>query len=363
MSKAVRTSRRSSGAFTLVELMVVIGIIAVLISVLIPVIASVRIRAYDADTKNWVQQIAGAIERYQQDYRAYPGPIPDSLITNPSADGSDFGGPGGSFGVQLSTGVTGFDTNAGNLLTNLTGSENLVLGLLGGLRATGTAGALNLVYDPAIVGLGPMSLNAANPKRGTAYLDVTKDLSWRQGNNGKTGAFADGTGPANDTLIPEFVDRYPGAEMPILYLRAKRGVQTITSPPALTQTRNSVITNLPNANAANPRVGTYDLAQIIGYTSSKIGEGKRIKGGEYVNVGTLTFPDHPHGLQTVNPTRSMDPSAGANYQYPFDAFPYFQSPQMPNTARNKDSFILISAGADRVYGTRDDIVSFGAVGE
>jgi glucose-1-phosphate adenylyltransferase len=49
--------------------------------------------------------------------------------------------------------------------------------------------------------------------------------------------------------------------------------------------------------------------------------------------------------------------------YPFDGYAYLESPQMPNNARNKDSFILISAGPDRTYGTRDDIVNFGSVGE
>jgi len=67
-----------------------------------------------------------------------------------------------------------------------------------------------------------------------------------------------------------------------------------------------------------------------------------------------------HGLTKVDPTRVLDKS-GANYEYPYDAFPYFQNPSTPNTPRQKDSYILISAGADRVYGTSDDICNFGDV--
>jgi hypothetical protein len=50
-----------------------------------------------------------------------------------------------------------------------------------------------------------------------------------------------------------------------------------------------------------------------------------------------------------------------NFQYPYDTYPYFTNPSIPNTARSKDGYILISAGADRVYGTNDDICSFGSV--
>ena len=65
--------------------------------------------------------------------------------------------------------------------------------------------------------------------------------------------------------------------------------------------------------------------------------------------------------------------AGTNYTYPYDAFPYFQNRAIPPTStnaadrnrtgtpRNKDKYILISAGSDRVYGTPDDITNFGSV--
>ncbi len=345
MSKSVQ-QRRTQRGFTLVELMVVVGIIAVLISVLIPVISRVRIRAYDADTRNWIQQLSAAVERYQSDYRAYPGPLADSQIAAAPFATAPF------TAFNCTSAATGFATNLVN--TQITGAENLTLGLLGGLTVTGTAPNYTLTYDPSTVGLGPMSLNPANPKRGTVYLDAMH-LSWRTENDVKTGAFKDGTGGANDTIIPEFVDKYPGAEMPILYLRAKRGVQPVANGTAQT---NSVITT---GTAPTARVGTYDLAQVIGYTDTPIGEGKTVKAGDY--AGGTSYPNH--GLRTVTPNSSTNnpPPPPRTYIYPFDAFAYLESPQMPNTARNKDSYILISAGADRTYGTRDDIVSFGTVGE
>jgi hypothetical protein len=38
-----------------------------------------------------------------------------------------------------------------------------------------------------------------------------------------------------------------------------------------------------------------------------------------------------------------------------------QNPQIPFTPRQKDGYILVAAGSDRMYGTNDDIVSFGSV--
>jgi type II secretory pathway pseudopilin PulG len=117
-------------AFTTIELLVVIGIIVALIGILIPVVGKVRESAKATDTAAWVQQLGGAIEAYHSDFRAYPGPLHNDKIRSPAA----------SQDVVITT-VTGFapaTANGGNV-DKITMSENLVLGLAGGLKPN-TAG-------------------------------------------------------------------------------------------------------------------------------------------------------------------------------------------------------------------------------
>ncbi len=366
------------GAFTIVELLVVILIIAVLMSILVPVIGKARRAAYAASTKNFLSQLSSAIERYQNDFRAYPGPISNGATYN-----SNFTTPTVATAPVSGPAITGYDETIDSKY--ITGPENLVLGLLGGLApSTSTPGSV--VYNPTFVGRGPSSLNTANPKLNAPYIDAIQLSSHTEG--GKiVGYYSDEVVTRiKDSNIPEFVDNFPDS-MPVLYLRSRVGAQSFTtSTPGYGNDKNSVITN-GSLTAIPPRAGSYDISQIIAYTSSYndagnldnayaaggagappsdfkycIGTGKRIP----VYTDGTTMSGKPafayHGLRTIN-TNSVGTPPDNNYHYPLDAFPYFQDPANPAQPRKKDSYILISAGVDRIYGTSDDIVSFGTVGE
>jgi prepilin-type N-terminal cleavage/methylation domain-containing protein len=336
----MRTAKRARGAagFTLIELMIAIGIILVLITIAVPVYSRVRRAAPETNTKAQISALDTAIQRYQQDYGAYPGPLLRAKL----------------YSVATANNQSGLlDYANGNaVITNVTGAENLALGLLGGLRPqTGTPPPIE--FDKSLLGRGPRSLNTLNPKGAT--------VTYIEGMSLSEGHYKDGAGEADDSVIPEIVDRFPNA-MPILYLRAQTGASGVVS---IEGKDNNVDMTMQTQ---------YDLREALPYTKGKsgsIGEGKSIRRDAYKLV-TVSGTDLPHGLQTVNSNRTFDKGDGANYTYPYDAFPYFQNrafpptdittPQKKNqtgTPRNKDKYILISAGVDRVYGTDDDITNFG----
>jgi len=163
----------------------------------------------------------------------------------------------------------------------------------------------------------------------------------------------------------------------------------------VTPALNNVITVGAAAATPGQTAGQYQLEQIIGYTGAytgtwpslspdtaaspagkSIGEGKTvIKGAQYTNSGSpVTSPATYHGLRTIATALDASTAKGdPKFTYPYDAYAYLRNPQLStinaanahsgDVARQKDGFILISAGPDRIYGTEDDITSFGSVGD
>ena len=284
-------------AFTLIELLVVIGIIVVLMGILIPVAGRVRQTAYTTSTHSQLLVIQQGIEAYRQVFESYPGPISEKMLL-PATNPANEGGP-------------------------LTSSENLVLGLLGGLKNTTVPPAFPIFkFDPLLVGAGPASLNVFKAQRYQAFTDATSaGLDTIKVSNAwvpwKDPAHANVSNPLNytDTALPEFVDRFPDA-LPILYIRAKVGA-------------NGAVTDGATAYPTGS-IPAYDRRQLEPYS----------------------FPKLPMGTPTGSPV----PGGFALY-----AAEYFGNTADPRTPRQKDGYLLISAGIDRLFGTIDDVTSAGKV--
>jgi len=335
---------KCKSAFTLVELLVVI----LIIGILIPVVSKIKTKGYAATTLAQINALRGAIEAYQGTYNAYPGPIPDHHM------------------YQLDPGQPPLPANIAPAQgsSKMTQMENAVLGLMGGLRDDGGT----ITFHPEDVGTGPRNLSTGNPGQHPPFYTNSKELS--------AGFFSDKVDNAGkptptcfDSSVPEFVDRF-NEPMPILYLRARRGAK-------------GVMSDMKNYNAINPSdLYQYDVRQYYSYICDPSGGvpssgivigGKKQEsraGGQVVGFWQLAANDPRAGIGDPAMGGSGDPLVNAKDRVNF-AIAYFRDPSLntpangvtneTGTPRSKDSFILISAGPDRLFGTADDLVSFGSV--
>jgi hypothetical protein len=255
---------------------------------------------------------------------------------------------------------------------------------MGGLKYDtqhSTANNAVLAFAPSEVGLGPMNLNPINPSRTPSFFSTGSNyLMWCQYNSASvgtgpitqtTGAYptsAGNTSPPNlaaftdaantqvvnsdNCPIPVFVDRYPTpGPLPILYLRARAGVK-------------GVVWDNTTPTITTPAYYQYDLRDIAPYTTSHIGLASTDSAGNpsthnltsIYNAATYTTKftplTHDNGLAYFM-NSSIPPTSNGTVQAADDT----------GRPRAVDQFILISAGPDGIYGTADDITSFGDVSQ
>ena len=98
--------RRPSTGFTLTELLVAIGIIALLIGLLLPALSAVNQRAKKSATAALMEQFANACNAFQQQFGYVPGLVPEDVLA--------------------------YDTAQSGGVAKISGTENAILHLMGG---------------------------------------------------------------------------------------------------------------------------------------------------------------------------------------------------------------------------------------
>lgn len=305
--------RRRESGLTIVELLTVVAIISLLIGLLIPALSTVKKTAKEAKQKAQLTAIGLGLVTFKNDYGDYP----PSALTYPVPASSE-----GYCGAQkLSEALVGWD---------LLGFHPNSAWRSDGLDETG----VGMAYDPARA-----RADATLYERKGPYLDLATTNLFRLGDVSvmepglfPASLFGGGGVPlaANTFVLCDVFGwrklvladgKVVKAGAPILYYRANTAAKDI-------RLVYSILDNDP----------------VVYLKEQLDGRGHPLSSGPYP-VPFSTQREFFYG--TVDP---LDGVTG-----------YIQDPKV--TARpwpyRPDSYILISAGMDGIYGTSDDITNFG----
>jgi prepilin-type N-terminal cleavage/methylation domain-containing protein len=201
--------------FTLTELLVAIGIIALLIAILLPALAKALGKAKATQTQSTMQEVAKACDAFYQEFGFYPGIVPESVL---AAD------------------------------PKITGAENMLLHLAGGAvdqndpqygSFTSGNGWTEIVFGSGVnafaIKVNPQKVNDGPRVNGKTYAPffVMKATEVAPAKHFSTQG---GPGPTPD--LPDVVDAWG---QPIIYVRSMRDSGPLVGAPGAAQFSRSGI--------------------------------------------------------------------------------------------------------------------------
>ena len=352
--------RRPRRGFTLVELLTVIAIIALLIAILVPAIGKVRESAKETATKATIGSLGTGLETFRADQRvggSYPPSASDERT--------------GQFAYRVRNPYKSLPNGPTRARIRMSGAGLLVWGLAGadllgtpGFKPFGDTNENQYrswsADTGADVGKGKSEAYGLDPDTGKPlnvrsgpFVDLSKVrvTRWQEAADTKTGLgsfeipaeaqAAQSLGErAPKRIYPTFLDAFDG---PILYFRAdKAGVK---------------IADL-NPGAGNAQIedrGFYhfrDNGHLLNLLDDE--DGLRLSANNKMHpiYGRGEF----NASAPVQPTELDEP--GEIAAHPFAAYIRNKDVNARVVPQNKDSYLLISAGADGLFGTGDDIANF-----
>lgn len=325
--------KRENKGFTLVELLTVMSVIAVLIGILVPALNLVRKMAKDTSQKAQFHSIGVSLDIYNGENDGYP----DSSV------------------LPVYTGTSNLTVGAQRLAEALVGRDMLGFDPQSSWDAKTDETIKDIYASIADKGSDSQQEIASIARRKGPYLSSENIEAYQMGQlytdaTAKTGAVYDGL-PVAAAPAPVLTDVYRVksitmtnsnkrvmAGSPILYYKAKTSLtgasifpstQIPTIVPAVTPAQAETYIYNSNDNEALINLGLMN---------------------DQANVKT-----NPHHFDNANYTDAGS-KTGRWVFYDTITNPKITSQPRPY---NASTYLLISAGSDGIYGTRDDITNFG----
>lgn len=294
---------RKKKGFTMVELLVVLGIIALLIGLLLPALSSVRNIARETKQKAQFTAIELALIAFKNDYGDYPPSDRSSHVVGTAAN--DYGGA-----QKLAEALLGWD---------LLGFHPKTAWRADGLDAANGPGSYDPLKTRDTNGNGvPDTLD----ERKGPYLELATTSTFKLVDLFRpypTGPLAPNTYVICDVFTAKRVTMF-------------KGIDPVTNRPLTITEKAGTPVLYYKANTAGKTINTiYDVLDNDALVLVKQQADAR---------------EHPLARQA------------AQYQFFYE---YIRNPKIDARPwpQRADSYILISAGIDGLYGTADDIRNFG----
>lgn len=307
--------------FTLIEIMVVIGIIALLIGILLPALSKVQEKAKVTQTLGLMQEFSKACEAFQQEFNRYPGLVPtDILANNPQISGTE-----NALLELMGGGVRKNDVDAttyNDVTMGYGAPEWKVLTF----SITGQAD-FEVKINVGKMGEGPRINGKQYPP---FFSPKANDLRPIAGQVFGTSRTLESTDNANSLFIPDLVDSWGD---PIIFLLSARNVGPLAGNNNPDRAQFLVL-----ADGVNPN--TYSTMDP--YLGSK-------------NLGDLSMPQIK-SPDSLNYTLFEDASIQDKKKLfaQFLRHPGFGDPTKPLSGTARGRYLLISAGKDGVFLGRTD---------